>query len=67
VGFTGDRDDSPKIRCIHPFQYLAMMQVGDKVELVESYEKYGDSSGGPLQPGDRGTVVELQQGPNGER
>ena len=43
------------------------MQVGDKVELVNGYEKYGDASGGPLQPGDRGTVVELQRGPNGER
>jgi hypothetical protein len=43
------------------------LQVGDKVELVNGYDKYGDASGGPLQPGDRGTVVELQRGPNGER
>ena len=41
--------------------------VGDMVELVDGYDKYGDASGGPLQPGDRGTVVELQRGPNGER
>lgn len=41
--------------------------VGDIVELVEGYDKYGDASGGPLQLGDRGTVVELQRGPNGER
>ncbi|KAL7561760.1 hypothetical protein ACA910_013300 [Epithemia clementina (nom. ined.)] len=40
---------------------------GDKVELVEGYEKYEDASGGPLKPGDRGTVVEVQNGPNGER
>jgi len=43
------------------------MKVGDRVELVDGYEKYGDASGGPLQPGDRGTVVELQQGPSDER
>lgn len=42
-------------------------EVGDKVELVDGYEKYGDATGGPLQPGDRGTVVELQCGANGEQ
>lgn len=40
---------------------------GDKVELVDGYEKYEDASGGPLKPGDRGTVLEVQNGPNGER
>ena len=39
----------------------------DKVELVDGYEKYEDASGGPLKHGDRGTVVEVQTGPNGER
>lgn len=42
-------------------------RVGDKVELVDGYDKFGDASGGPLQPGDRGVVVEVQSGPNGER
>lgn len=42
-------------------------QIGDKVELVEGYERFGDASSGPLQVGDRGVVVELQRGPNGER
>lgn len=41
-------------------------QVGDKVELVHNYAKFGDASSGPLQPGDRGTVVELKEGPGGE-
>jgi hypothetical protein len=41
--------------------------VGDKVELVEGYEKLGDSANGPLQPGDRGSVIEIQRGPTGER
>jgi len=43
------------------------IQVGDKVELVEGYESKGDAASGPLQPYDRGTVVELQQRPNGQR
>jgi hypothetical protein len=42
-------------------------QVGDKVELAEGFEKYGESIGGPLQVGDRGVVVEAQRGPNGEK
>jgi hypothetical protein len=41
-------------------------EVGDKVELVDSYTKYGDASGGPLQPGDRGTVIEVKRGPGVE-
>jgi len=40
---------------------------GDKVELAAGYEKFGDASGGPLQPGDRGVVIGTQIGPNGER
>ena len=35
--------------------------------MVEGYERYGDASDGPMQPGDRGTVVEIQEGPSGER
>lgn len=42
-------------------------KVGDKVELIDGYEKFNDSTGGPLQAGDRGTVVDIQRGPNGER
>jgi hypothetical protein len=42
-------------------------QIGDKVELVKGYEKFGDASGGPLHPGERGVVVETQDGPNGDR
>ena len=43
------------------------ISVGDKVELADGYQNKGDARAGPLQPGDRGTVVEVQQGPNGER
>ena len=42
-------------------------RIGDRVELVDGFEKYDDASGGPLRAGDRGTIVELQVGPNGER
>mmetsp|Transcript_36670 Transcript_36670/g.88593 ORF Transcript_36670/g.88593 Transcript_36670/m.88593 type:complete len:2896 (+) Transcript_36670:158-8845(+) len=42
-------------------------QVGDRVELVEGYERFGDAVNGPLVPGERGVIVELQQGPEGER
>jgi hypothetical protein len=45
---------------------LSGISVGDRVELAESYETKGDAVAGPLQPGDRGTVVEVQQGPSGE-
>jgi hypothetical protein len=44
----------------------AKFRAGDKVELAPGFEKFGDSAGGPLQPRDRGTVVELQHGPNEE-
>lgn len=47
--------------------YVKLLQIGDKVELVEGYERYGDATSGPLQVGDRGVVVELQRGPNGEK
>eukprot|EP00523_Entomoneis_sp_CCMP467_P011379 CAMPEP_0168719860 /NCGR_PEP_ID=MMETSP0724-20121128/1260_1 /TAXON_ID=265536 /ORGANISM="Amphiprora sp., Strain CCMP467" /LENGTH=2785 /DNA_ID=CAMNT_0008766435 /DNA_START=18 /DNA_END=8372 /DNA_ORIENTATION=- len=42
-------------------------RVGDKVELVRGFDKFEDAAGGPLRAGDRGTIVELQSGPNGER
>jgi hypothetical protein len=42
-------------------------EVGDKVELTEGYDRYGDAMSGPLQIGDRGIVVEVQKGPNGEK
>ena len=35
--------------------------------MVDGYEKFGDSARGPLRPGDRGLVIELQKGPNGEK
>lgn len=43
------------------------VEKGERVQLVEGYEKFGDAAGGPLRPGDRGVVVELQGSPNGER
>lgn len=43
------------------------IEVGDKVELVDNFAMFGDATGGPLQPGDRGIIVEIQEGPNGER
>ena len=42
------------------------LQVGDKVELVDSYTKFGDATCGPLQPGDRGMVIELKKGSSDE-
>ena len=30
------------------------------MELVKNYERFGDASNGPLLPGNRGTVIELQ-------
>jgi len=41
--------------------------VGDVVELTKEYEQYGDALKGPMVPGDRGRVVEVQNGHNGER
>jgi hypothetical protein len=43
------------------------VEKGDRVQLVKGYEKYGDAAGGPLRPGDRGVVVELQGSPSGEK
>jgi hypothetical protein len=40
--------------------------LGEKVELVGGYERFGDAANGPLQPGDRGTVIELQKASSGE-
>jgi hypothetical protein len=47
--------------------WLYLVQVGDKVELIEGYERFGDASNGPLHPGERGTVIDLQEGPSGDR
>lgn len=47
--------------------HCVTFQIGDKVELVEGFERYGDASSGPLQVGDRGIVVDVQRGPNGEK
>lgn len=40
--------------------------MGDKVELVDCYAKFGDAMDGPLQIGDRGTIIEVKQEPNQE-
>ena len=45
---------------------IGTFQIGDKVELVEGFDRYGDASSGPLQLGDRGIVVDVQKGANGE-
>jgi hypothetical protein len=45
----------------------AFCQIGDKVQLVEDFEKYLDEPGGPLRPGERGIVVQVQEGLNGCR
>ena len=37
------------------------------MELIEGYEKFGDAARGPMAPGDRGQVVEVQRGASGER
>jgi hypothetical protein len=34
---------------------------------VEGYERFGDASSGPLLPGDRGTIIEMQNGSSGEK
>ena len=49
---------------VYSYQFLS--KIGDRVELVEGFELFGDCSEGPLQPGDRGIVVDLQNGQNGE-
>ena len=38
--------------------------MGDNVELVDCYAKFGDALGGPLQLSDRGMVIEVKHGPN---
>ena len=48
------------------FFHIVTFQIGDKVELVEGFDRYGDASSGPLQLGDRGIVVDFQNGANGE-
>jgi hypothetical protein len=42
-------------------------RVGDKVEIADGSNRYGDASNGPLKPGDLGTVIELQRGARGDR
>jgi hypothetical protein len=41
--------------------------LGDVVELVEEYSKYGDAAEGPLELGERGRVVEIKEGSIGQR
>ena len=46
----------------HPFLQNQPVEVGDVVELLEGFEKFGDAAGGPMTVGDRGQVVEIQTG-----
>ena len=57
-------EDEAKVVTILPCQLD--VQIGDYVELVEGYDKLGDAAGGPLQLMERGLVVDLQHGANGE-
>jgi len=41
-------------------------RVGEKVELASNYERFGDATNGPLLPGNRGIIIELQ-GEQGSR
>jgi hypothetical protein len=41
-------------------------EIGDIVELVDGYERFGDAANGPLLPGDRGSVIELQKASSDE-
>jgi len=41
-------------------------QIGEKVELASNYERFGDAINGPLVPGNRGTIIDLQ-GAQGSR
>jgi hypothetical protein len=46
--------------CSSDERFPLCFEIGEKVELVEGYERFGDAANGPLLPGDRGTVIELQ-------
>ncbi|GKY93743.1 hypothetical protein MPSEU_000341400 [Mayamaea pseudoterrestris] len=42
------------------------IKIGDHVEVVDFYGRFGDASSGPLHPSERGLVVDFQNGANGE-
>uniref|UniRef100_A0A7S1B4W0 Uncharacterized protein n=1 Tax=Corethron hystrix TaxID=216773 RepID=A0A7S1B4W0_9STRA len=48
------------------FSKFFSFEAGDTVELSDDFEKYGDAGSGPLQPGDRGSVTEVQKCSDGE-
>src|SRR6478672_7964130 len=57
-------EDESKVVTSLPQRHV--VQVGDFVELVEGYDKLGDAAGGPLALSERGLVVEIQNGADGE-
>ena len=44
-----------------------LYKVGDKFEVAEGSDRYGDASSGPQQSVYLGTVIELQRGLQGDR
>jgi hypothetical protein len=48
------------LRSANTIFYFSFLQIGEKVELVVGYERFGDAASGPLLPGNRGTIIELQ-------
>jgi hypothetical protein len=62
-------EDEKYFSTVHqdPVNRIVDFDVGDMVELVVGYERFGDAANGPLLPGERGTIIELQKGPSGER
>lgn len=48
------------LRSANAFFHFSFLQIGEKVELVLGYERFGDAVSGPLLPGNRGTIIELQ-------
>jgi hypothetical protein len=54
-------DSKHFVRCPSVERSPLCFEIGEKVELVEGYERFGDAANGPLLPGDRGSVIELQK------
>lgn len=49
------------------FERNSDVKVGDVVELVDEYIKYGDAATGPMHRDERGRVIEVQEGTSRER
>ena len=43
------------------YYFVNVLKVGDKVELTDEYDMFGDALNGPLRSGDCGTVLEVQR------